>query len=300
VVVFGVFGGSIYLETYSRLAPGPFVFGGVALAIVMLSWAGAWALLSRVLHHQSHIGEHCVVVCSFVTVYILAGWALDYYTFAFAADRSAEVLEWIVPTVLIAALLYGHGRFSSALAGGQLMLRSAGFAVACAMLLGMIVVAESLDPDWTAMASFRGGLKPPLFRMVANDDLDVFFTHVEELKVRVDAAAAPSVSNVARSPSFVGSMYRYKPIVHSRSRRAPPLPAAATARARRRQNASGTNWKTDGRPGSSHDDRGGGTSGFVLDCAGRLRVRQVSRLRATEDFSVGGRTAAGCRRSTRR
>jgi hypothetical protein len=200
-VVFAVFGVSIYLETYSRLAPGPFVFGSVALAVVLLSWAGAWGLISRVLQHQSHIGEHCVVACSFVTVYILAGWALDYYTFAFAADRSAEVLEWIVPTVLIALLLYGHGRFISTLTGRQVALRSAGFAGACAMLLGMIVVAESFDPDWTAMASFRGGLKPPLFRMVANDDLDAFFTRVEELKVRVDDAAETGESPLGHVPS---------------------------------------------------------------------------------------------------
>lgn len=188
-VVLAIFAASTYLETYTRLAPGPFVLGAVVLAVMMLSWAGMWALLSRVLQHQSHLAEHCVVICSFVSAYIVAGWLLDYYIFAFDAERSAEVLEWILPAVLMGALLYGHLRFCSTQPPRQLLLSTAGFTAAGVSLIGLVVLAESFDPDWTAIATFRGGLKPPAFRLVESDDLDGFFTRVEDLKTRIDAGA---------------------------------------------------------------------------------------------------------------
>jgi len=187
--VFAIFGISTYLETYSRLTPGPFVFGAVALGVAMVAWAGTWALASRVLQHQSYLAEHLVVISVFVSAYILAGWVSDYYVFAFAADRSATAVEWILPGILIAGLLYGHLRFCSTLSSRQLLLRAAGFAGAGTMLVGLVVLAESFDPGWTAVASFRGSLKPPVFRLVSSDDLDGFFSRVEELKMRVDARA---------------------------------------------------------------------------------------------------------------
>jgi hypothetical protein len=84
----------------------------------------------------------------------------------------------------------------------QLLARTAGFTAAAVMLVALVVVAESVDPDWTAMATFRGGLKPPGFRLVASDDLDGFFARVEDLRARVDAAGESIVDSrtVDRKP----------------------------------------------------------------------------------------------------
>lgn len=188
-VVLGISSVSTYLETYDKLTPGPFVFGGVALAMAAFCWAGTWALLSRVLQHQSYFAEHFVVFCVFISLYILNGWFSDYYAFAFAADRSASVLEWILPITLIAGMLYGHIRFCSTLSSRRLLLHIATGVGGGSALVGLIVVAESFDPDWTAVAEFRGGLKPPLFRLASSEDLDGFFSRVERLKSRVDALA---------------------------------------------------------------------------------------------------------------
>jgi len=181
---------SWYLESYSKITASPFVWGGVFLAVIAFWWAGAWSMMSRILLHQSHFAEHYVIVCCFVPLYLLAGWVTDYYAFAFGADRSAALLDWFLPTFVTAGLLYNHLRFCSVQPQSRLLLRAAGFAGMATGLAGLLAFTESLDPNWTAALTFRGELKPPVFRLVSSDDVEGFFARVEALQARVDELAA--------------------------------------------------------------------------------------------------------------
>ncbi len=182
-----------YLASYERLTPGPILTKLAALAALLIVWAGGWSLASRVFSSQFRLAQHAAAAALCVLAFCLFDHALDYYAFAFAADRSVQVLGWGGAFGWLAITMYSHLRLSSAAPRSRLALGAILAAGAVVGLAGLLVAGIYSSPSayyFTSQPRYPAQLKPPSTRIAHSRGVEDFFSEARELRARVDAASA--------------------------------------------------------------------------------------------------------------
>jgi len=178
-----------YLTYYERFSPLRVLSQSALFVLLLLTWAGVWSLVSRVLTQSFHFLEHCTVAALWALV--LGGFVhfTDYYAFAFSADQSAIVLGWVGAVPLLAGLLYSHLRFCSAAPPVRLLLRSTAVSSAAVGLAGLVILGAKIEQEWPTALSFSWQLKPPVFQLAPSRGVEEFFTRAQSLKEKADRLA---------------------------------------------------------------------------------------------------------------
>ncbi len=167
-------------NTFTQPKPAQLLFYVFVTLIMVLIWAGAWALASRVFAHRPAFFAHGVIALSVLLAWMVYDILLDYYRFALAADLSADILNYVGAFVLLSALFAAHLRFSSAYRPRPRLLMSGTIA---GMLIGLSLLTQHIaDMDFSGLPKYDSVLKPPAFRVSAYHDLDHFFTDARQLQ----------------------------------------------------------------------------------------------------------------------
>jgi len=180
-----------YLASYDRLTPGPVLTRLGILAVLLMAWFGAWSLVSRVLSQRFRLAQHAAVAALGMLACVVFSRAVDYYAFAFAADRSVEVLLWGGAFGLLAVTVYSHLRWSSAAPARRLAIGAILASGTVVGLIGLLVASVYLNPslyEWTSQPHYPAQLKLPRLRVAHSRGVEGFFSEARELKTRVDAA----------------------------------------------------------------------------------------------------------------
>lgn len=167
-------------NTYTQPKPAQLLFYVFVTLLVVLTWAGAWALASRVFTHRSAFFAHGVIATLALLAWMVYDILLEYYRFALAAGLSADILNYAGAFVLLTGLFAAHLHFSSAhKPRPRLVLGSA----IAGILIGLGMLTHYISSmEFTALPEFDGVLKPPGFRLSASHDLERFFTDARELR----------------------------------------------------------------------------------------------------------------------
>lgn len=177
-----------YWQTFYKAEMSELIVMPMWLMILVGVWAGGWALISKTWTQQHCFKIHASIVCLAILVSSLMETLTEYYTFAFSADLSGDILLWGSQGLILGMMLWAHFRLSSLRSSNQLALR-AGILTTCFMgILGFsLYVAET---EFLPALGFHGELKPPTFQISGSRSLDQFFNDVQSLKTRVDQLAS--------------------------------------------------------------------------------------------------------------
>jgi hypothetical protein len=167
-------------NTYTQPKPAQLLFYVFVTIIMVLTWAGGWALASRVFAHRPAFFAHGVIATLALLAWMVYDILLEYYRFALAAELSADILNYAGAFALLSALFAAHLRFSSAHRPRPRLLISSAIA---GILIGLGLLTHYVaGMEFTALPEFDGILKPPAFRISSSHNLDRFFTDARELQ----------------------------------------------------------------------------------------------------------------------
>ena len=170
-------------NTFTQPKSAQLLFNVFVTIIVVLTWAGGWALASRVFAHRPAFFAHGVIATLALLAWMVYGILLEYYRFALAAGPSAEILNYVGAFALLTALFAAHLRFSSAHRSQPRLLMGSAIA---GILIGLSLLTQYVaGMEFSALPKFDGVLKPPAFRISASHNLDRFFTDAQELKSKL-------------------------------------------------------------------------------------------------------------------
>jgi FHA domain-containing protein len=175
--------GAQYLRTFEELKPLKVAAGIMPFVFMLLAWAGAWAVANRIVSHRFQPLAHCTAAALLGVLYGAFTAGVDYFAFAFAADRSAVVLQWCAATAVLATAFYVHSRLCSGEPTARLVRHCT---LAAAGIVGLIAFTTYAADRDDGVPSFAGQLEPPAFRIVPGHSIDHFVTDAQRLKDRVD------------------------------------------------------------------------------------------------------------------
>ena len=167
-----------------------------ALAVLVLVWTTAWALMSRIFSGAARFERHLTVALVGLLAFFVFDEITDYGSFAFSWRGLADY-AYIGNWALLAALCYFHLREI-----GPMRLRVKGGAVAALALLaiGVQTLTKSELSSIFGQQSYLPALKPPMFRLKTPKSEGDFFADVERLKAAVDKARKDPVESLGLIP----------------------------------------------------------------------------------------------------
>jgi pSer/pThr/pTyr-binding forkhead associated (FHA) protein len=156
-------------------------------AIVILVWAGIWAVAGRILRHHANFSLQVMVtavISLLSSLFILLG---EYLAYPFHSVVVDEVMGWLL-VFLILALLF---RFNLLVATN---IRNT--TLAAASMAGLIVCASyafvlfDKAEEFNAQPVFSGELKPPPLRIVLRSSIKDYLLELELLEVTLKMQAS--------------------------------------------------------------------------------------------------------------
>lgn len=161
---------------YVPMAFGQILFMEVVMVIGIVVWAGIWAILGRLIRHQSSFITHFILTCVFsmVTSFILhmSGFA----GFVFASPLVEYALVGLFAGAAFGALLYGHLTYATALSRKAKLVS--------AIIVPLIPIVLTIAGGFAFMNEFSpqpryyNRLKPPLLKPVRVAQPEEFITHI--------------------------------------------------------------------------------------------------------------------------
>jgi hypothetical protein len=152
-----------------------------------LGWAGAWALASRIIVSRFHFAEHSTIAYGAILGFILLGTMSEWLEFFFPAVSAVWLAGLFGSGLVLAALVYGHLGFASALRRRS--------RVVAALLLSAAVVGMNAISDYAARSKFstvmeyNGVLKPIDAALLPATSADQFIADSQKLKSELDSLA---------------------------------------------------------------------------------------------------------------
>jgi hypothetical protein len=173
-----------WLGTFERAAADSVFTLLLGAAMLVMLWAGIWAVAGRVVVQRFAFAGH-LAVASLAIVAIL-GWTTlaEWAEFFFPDNLVSAFGEFAVGLAVTAALVAGHLRFASNRTRRQRW--NAGFVV-CGIFLAIGGLAMLVDEDaFTDIPTFSGTLKPVPAQWVPTTSVDDFVASIGELRDEVD------------------------------------------------------------------------------------------------------------------
>lgn len=175
-----------YISTFHKVKYQELALEALSLLLALMIWAGIWAFVGRILGHRAVFFAHAnLALTATAAIYGLDHFT-DYYSFAFSATASTELIEAAALTLLSCVLLYGHLQLASQLRHKRAALASG---LVVFGLLGIILFSAHVKSDkFSSELSYPSALMPAAG--IAGDPVspEVFFSRTQALKEKLDKA----------------------------------------------------------------------------------------------------------------
>ncbi len=184
LLLLGMLGFHAYQISAQQIKLSKLLLETLEIAIFVPTWAGLWAILSRVFAHHTAYVSHAVIAALAVLSFFVADTLAEYYAFGFSAQLSAEILFHALFGLIAALVLYGHLRFATLLSPKRIGVFSGMIAAGIVALSGFATYVQGLDFNDTL--PYPPELKPAQFRMVPEQSLDTFIRAAEQLPQQIN------------------------------------------------------------------------------------------------------------------
>ena len=184
LLLLGILGFHAYQISAQQIKLSKLLLETLEIAILVPTWAGLWAILSRVFAHHTAYVSHAVIAALAVISFFVADTLAEYYAFGFSAQLSAEILFHALFGLIAALVLYGHLRFATLLSPKRIGVFSGMIAAGIVALSGFATYVQGLDFNDTL--PYPPELKPAQFRMVPEQSLDAFIRAAEQLPQQIN------------------------------------------------------------------------------------------------------------------
>ncbi|MBL8513265.1 MAG: FHA domain-containing protein [Betaproteobacteria bacterium] len=172
---------AIWLKQTGEPKVANYFYGAILLPLMVLGWAGVWALITRILAHQAHFARHVRIasIAMLCLIFTDSAFKVIDYAFAWVSASSVEsLINWVVAAAMIAAHVRVIVPQRVALVGGIV----GGLAVAALLLdYSMRNDRQKYQPP-TIITS----LLPPVFPTKPPVSGDKLFERIGALKAELD------------------------------------------------------------------------------------------------------------------
>jgi FHA domain len=175
---------SLWLSETQEPQLSRYVLPLLAMAVAVLIWTTAWALMSRIFSGAARFERHLTIALIGLLAFFAFDEITDYGSFALSWRALAEY-AYVGNWLLLAALCFFHLREI-----GPMRLRLKGGVVAAIAVaaIGAQTLTKSELSSMFGQQSYLPGLKPPMFRLKPPKSEGEFFADAQRLKDVVDKA----------------------------------------------------------------------------------------------------------------
>ncbi len=158
----------------------------VALAAVVIGWAGLWAFPSRLLMGRWNFLIHCGIASFAIVALGVSEILIENVVYLLDIDPGATVLIQGAEWLLLAVALYAHLSYLVAAPAARLMRWAGGIALGLAGLVGLIQYLEG--QEFSPRPEYTMTLKAPLFRVQAGVLPEELLRGLDQLRQGADDA----------------------------------------------------------------------------------------------------------------
>jgi hypothetical protein len=177
-----------YRSTYDEVEWLDLWRSALSILLGVAAWAGAWALVSRILSQRAHLAAHWTIGCALALGLQAIDACVDWLQFLVPSLVGVEVFELALQLTLASVGLHAHLSAAGVLARSRHRALAAG-AVSVAVL-GLVQLNELAErPDFVSVLPYWSRLEPLDPRWLAPESADAFFARADELRVQVDELA---------------------------------------------------------------------------------------------------------------
>jgi pSer/pThr/pTyr-binding forkhead associated (FHA) protein len=182
------------LDSMEMLGPGQLITDQLYPLLGVLTWAGSWALVNRVIAHRANFHVHLAIACAGIVGLFLATQLVALAGFSLAADALVPWVKLAARIAVLACVVYAHLRYAT---HGRPTLQWVMAAFSGALLFGIPAFGDYLEQqEFSTIPYLNPLLKPPEFRLADGVDPDTFFEQAagirDSLTERETEEQAPS------------------------------------------------------------------------------------------------------------
>lgn len=171
---------STYLETATEVTFNQLLRNTLSVLIFIPLWAFAWSVVSKIVTHRFYFTFHLLWVSVLITVLYAIETGLQYAEFMSAIDFLADYAMLVTDVLFIAALFYGHLRYSTTYSSRKSLVIAT---ITGLMFSAIIKLTDILaQPEFDSQPRYSGILKPPTFVVRDSKTIDAFFGDSAALK----------------------------------------------------------------------------------------------------------------------
>ncbi len=171
---------SLLVEFYSSsttLEWAPYITETLSGGVMVLMWAGLWAITGRILRHQSRFGVHLLAVSLVTGLSIILTLLAELLLFNTHSLLTDEIIDYLSTLVLLALLLRIHLFFATNIKNVT--------AVASAIAVSVVVFYVSYQQiensgDFNFQPTFASAMKPPALKLAGSISVDEYFEQLAE------------------------------------------------------------------------------------------------------------------------
>ena len=168
---------------------------GVIMPLVMLAWAGAWALVTRIVASHAQFSRHALIVFAFLLGIELVDLVTDLLDYS---------LLWQLPQLLVqiaASIVFGALIFTHVTVVVPRRKKLAGIILSLLVVIGIgSTIAQRFDSDRPQPQRISAKLLPPFLQLKPPVAPDAYFKEVDALKAKLDEARK-------KEPSSSGALF---------------------------------------------------------------------------------------------
>lgn len=158
----------------------------VALVALLALWAGAWAIVGKIITRRADFLTHVAIAALATLVLAVAAIVRSWAEFLVpAAGPTLTTLVGIVTVVVLAVNLYQHLSYATNLTSRARITGVVSVVGGIALLIGAFVAVA--DDAFTDIPKFLYGIKRAPAAVIPAGDLDDFRNAMSELRVEVDS-----------------------------------------------------------------------------------------------------------------
>ena len=173
-----------YFTSYDQSGAASRLSDALMLGVALVAWAGAWALVTRILQHRFAFGPHLAIAAGVLLVAELVTGALQAWDLVESGTTAASAVQMVVIMLAIAAALFGHLAIASPLVAPRRLVWALGVA---GTLVGLVEFAEFAERDsFDGSPSFTGAVRPVGSGAGGGVSIDAFMSGAADLQQLVD------------------------------------------------------------------------------------------------------------------
>lgn len=169
--------GLTFTESSTTLKWAEPAYGQLVAVVIVVLWAGIWALVGRVIRHQPHFGLQLMAGACIMLLTSVLVLGAEYLAYPFHSAGVSELFGWIAAFVLLALLFQINLLIATHLLNARAV-AIAMSAVIVTVLYGFTAFSQSEDEQVQFTPEYSAKLLPPVLHVSRGDSADTYFAEL--------------------------------------------------------------------------------------------------------------------------